>query len=100
MFMFFGIPEADVTQLTANHFSNAIHALPSKHYVITKLKCLPNNQRLRQRDQKAFCKTKYWPVLPTKEFIERCPEMAHQKVNVTWCLITRIVLLLFQTENI
>lgn len=68
--MFSGIPEADVIQPKGNNFSNVIHALPSKHHVITKLKCLPNNQRLRQRNQKAFCKTKYWPVLPIKGFIE------------------------------
>lgn len=69
-------------QLKANNFSNATHALPSKRRVIMKLKCLPNNQRLGQSERKAFCKTKYWPVLPTKEFIECYPEMAPQKKSL------------------
>lgn len=82
-----GIPGADVMQLKANNFSNAIHALPSKHHVITKLRCLPNNQRLRQSKQKAFCKTKllastsnkriYW-VFSWNGFSER--------VIMTWFL--------------
>lgn len=100
MFTFSGIPEADVTEPKANNFSNAIHALPSKHRVITKLKCLPDNQRLRQRNPKAFCKTKHWLVLPTKDVIERYPELAHQKVSVTWFRITpRMALLLFQEKS-
>lgn len=54
VFMLSGIPEADVISLKANNFSNATHALPSKHHAITKLKCLPNNQRLRQSKLRRF----------------------------------------------
>lgn len=48
-----------------------IHALPSEHHVITKLKCLPNNQRPRQRNQKAFCGDKELASThPIKGFME------------------------------
>lgn len=51
-----------------------------------KLKCLCDNQRPRPRNQKSFCKTKYWPVLPTKGLIELSWNGSPEKVPVTWFL--------------